>query len=73
MTVQVYYESLCPDSIRFIKNQLMPTYEKLGNYFDVEFVPYGKASVIRDILGSGSGTMADTVSSKLGDRGFISS
>ena len=45
MSVQVYYESLCPVSIRFIKDQLYPTWEKLGKYMEVEFVPFGKASV----------------------------
>ncbi|KAK3929098.1 GILT-like protein 1 [Frankliniella fusca] len=43
--VQVMYESLCPDSIRFIKDQLTPTYEALGSQrMVVEFVPYGKAA-----------------------------
>lgn len=41
----VYYESLCPDSIRFITTQLYPTYRELGLYIDVEFVPYGNANV----------------------------
>jgi len=43
LKLTVYYESLCPDSIRFITKQLYPTYQKLA--FDVEFVPYGKADV----------------------------
>lgn len=44
--VQVMYESLCPDSIRFIKDQLTPAYEALGSQrMVVEFVPYGKATV----------------------------
>lgn len=39
------YESLCPDSIRFIKEQLTPAYEALGSQrMVVEFVPYGKAT-----------------------------
>ncbi|KAJ9582816.1 hypothetical protein L9F63_022835, partial [Diploptera punctata] len=45
--LSVYYESLCPDSIRFIKYQLHPTYLLLGNYMHVDFVPYGKASQSR--------------------------
>lgn len=43
MKVTVYYESLCPDSIRFVTRQLYPT-SKLLN-FTTEFVPYGKAQV----------------------------
>lgn len=42
--VGVYYESLCPDSIRFIKNGLVPTYNALGSNLDVTLIPYGKAS-----------------------------
>lgn len=44
--MQVMYESLCPDSIRFVKDQLTPAYETLGSQrLAVEFVPYGKATV----------------------------
>lgn len=43
--VGVYYESLCPDSIRWIKQQLLPQYDVLKDYIRVTFVPYGKASV----------------------------
>lgn len=43
--VQVLYESLCPDSIRFVKDQLAPAFETLGSQrMVVEFVPYGKAT-----------------------------
>jgi len=43
--VEVYYETLCGDSKRFITRQLYPVKKSsLGEYFDVEFVPYGKAS-----------------------------
>ena len=44
--IQVYYETLCPDSIRFVAEQLYPTYQKLGQYLNIEFIPYGFASVI---------------------------
>ena len=43
--VQVYYETLCPDSINFIVEQLYPTYHNLGQYLEIEFIPYGFASV----------------------------
>ncbi|KAI1290096.1 Gamma-interferon-inducible lysosomal thiol reductase [Halotydeus destructor] len=42
--VSVYYETLCPDSIAFIKNQLTPTYNDIGEIMDIELVPYGKAA-----------------------------
>ena len=45
VTIGVYYESLCPDSRNFITKQLYPTYQKLGQNLDVEFRPFGKASV----------------------------
>ena len=55
----MYYESLCPDSRKFITQQLYPTYQNLSQNLDVEFKPFGKASVsdretaakrIRDII-----------------------
>ena len=45
VNIQVYYESLCPDSINFITKQLYPTYQALGNYMDIEFIPFGNADV----------------------------
>lgn len=44
--VTVYYESLCPDSARFIVDQLHPTkLSPLGRFMDVILIPFGKASV----------------------------
>ena len=43
--MQVYYESLCPDSILWVNTQLFPTYQILGQYMTVDFNPFGKASV----------------------------
>ncbi|XP_031617056.1 GILT-like protein 1 [Contarinia nasturtii] len=41
----VYYEALCPDSVRFITDQLYPTKQSpLGRYIDVTLIPFGKAS-----------------------------
>ncbi|OXA57376.1 GILT-like protein 1 [Folsomia candida] len=48
LRLTVYYESLCPDSRRFIINQLYPTINLLGGvnneFLEAEFVPYGKAN-----------------------------
>lgn len=42
--VSVFYETLCPDSIAFIVNQLWPVYKTVGSIMDIDLVPYGKAS-----------------------------
>jgi len=39
----LYYESLCPDSVDFVINQLYPTYLGLSSYLRVQLVPFGKA------------------------------
>lgn len=44
-TVSVYYEALCYDSQQFYTKQFYPTYIKLGEYFNVDLLPYGKATV----------------------------
>ncbi|KAF5270440.1 hypothetical protein FQR65_LT05628 [Abscondita terminalis] len=44
LKITVYYEALCPDSVRFITKQLYPTYSKIGKFLNIDFVPYGKAS-----------------------------
>jgi len=43
--IDVYYETLCPDSIQFIRRQLYPTFNKIGQIMDINLVPYGKAEV----------------------------
>ena len=43
----VYYESLCPYSRQFIREEIWPAYQVLAEYFDVEFVAYGNARVSR--------------------------
>lgn len=51
--VSVYYESLCPDSIAFVTQQLVPTYNTdLKNYMDLKLVPYGKSTQRRSSDGS---------------------
>ncbi|KDR14890.1 GILT-like protein 1 [Zootermopsis nevadensis] len=44
LPITIYYESLCPDSTRFFKEQLEPAHKSLGQYINIEFVPYGKAN-----------------------------
>ncbi|KAM7361948.1 GILT-like protein 1 [Cochliomyia hominivorax] len=43
LKVLVLYESLCPDSIRFMGRQLGPSYEELKDYIDISLVPFGKS------------------------------
>lgn len=43
--VGIFYESLCPDSIRFIKYQLEPIYADFDEFVDIDFVPFGKSRV----------------------------
>jgi interferon gamma-inducible protein 30 len=47
LNIEVYYETLCPDSKRFINNQVSKIYQNslLQNITNVVLVPYGKASV----------------------------
>lgn len=45
LTVSVYYESLCPDSINFITDQLTPAYNDFKDWINLEFIPFGKSSV----------------------------
>lgn len=41
----MYYETLCPDSQEFINFQLWPAFLKVPDIFNLELVPYGKATV----------------------------
>lgn len=49
--VQVYYESMCPDSKYFIREQLVPTVRKIPEIINFELVPYGKASTFENGTG----------------------
>lgn len=42
--VTVYYESLCPDSAKFINEQLYPAAKQFNKNVELRFVPYGKSS-----------------------------
>lgn len=44
--VAVYYESLCPDSAKFITDQLYPALKsELRDLVEITFVPFGKSQV----------------------------
>merc|ERR1711973_1086985 len=53
LTLDLYYESLCPDSTRFISQQLGPMYQQLGADVTVNFFPYGFADTI-EVEGGGA-------------------
>lgn len=42
--VEVYYETLCPDSRYFVLHQFYPAWEKVSDIMDVHWKPYGKAT-----------------------------
>lgn len=44
INVDVYYESLCADSISFITRELGPLYKDFKDFINVTLVPFGKAS-----------------------------
>lgn len=41
----MYYEALCPDSIRFISHQLYPSCQLISDYLNVQLVPFGFATI----------------------------
>lgn len=43
VSIELYYECMCPYSRRFITQQLWPTYTKLRKFMKVALVPYGNA------------------------------
>ncbi|XP_037030721.1 GILT-like protein 2 [Bradysia coprophila] len=43
LEVQVYYETLCYDSMTFIFRQLYPSWDNRKEYMDLKLIPYGKA------------------------------
>lgn len=45
VTVSVYYESLCPDSRRFVVTQLYPVWQDLKEIMLLDVNSYGKSKV----------------------------
>ena len=41
----LYYEALCGGCHQWITGEFHETYQKLGQYIDIDFVPYGNAHV----------------------------
>ena len=50
MQVEVYYETLCPDTRYFIRQQLYPVWQDLKHIMDIHWKPYGKATVSKSVL-----------------------
>jgi len=46
--LNVYYESLCPDSARFINTQLSTAYTQVRDILNITFVPFGKANYTKN-------------------------
>ncbi|KOB75621.1 Lysosomal thiol reductase IP30 isoform 1, partial [Operophtera brumata] len=62
--IAVYYESLCPDSKRFITAQLAPVWRDFRGNVKVKMVPYGKST--GDELLAAYGEKTDLVQRPLG-------
>ncbi|XP_058058494.1 GILT-like protein 1 [Anopheles bellator] len=48
VTVDVYYAHLCPDSVRFVSDQLMTLNQNLLNSVTIDFIPFGKAHSVNN-------------------------
>jgi len=49
--LNLYYESLCPDCVHFVLNELYPTYQKLKKYINLKLFPYGNTRMETDNSG----------------------
>lgn len=43
--MEIFYESLCPDSMRFLTQQLVPIYDDFKDVLDITLYPHGKSNV----------------------------
>jgi len=48
VVLSLYYETMCPGCRAFTSEQICPALDKMGEYFGVDFVPYGNAVTQRD-------------------------
>uniref|UniRef100_A0A2M4AF67 Putative gamma-interferon inducible lysosomal thiol reductase n=1 Tax=Anopheles triannulatus TaxID=58253 RepID=A0A2M4AF67_9DIPT len=48
LRVDVYYAHLCPDSVRWVQNQLLTLNPTLLNAITLDFIPFGKAQSINN-------------------------
>ena len=46
--IDVYYETLCPDSKRFLINQVPTILNEFGSKIKINLVPFGKANVSKE-------------------------
>ncbi|XP_040573344.1 GILT-like protein 1 isoform X3 [Lepeophtheirus salmonis] len=44
VNITLYYETRCPDCIRYDTQTLYPTYKLLQDIMNIQFIPYGKAN-----------------------------
>jgi len=51
LSLKVVLEYLCPDSIRFVQNQLKPAFEQCPNNFNIDVIAHGKASYVPNAHG----------------------
>ncbi|CAF0741797.1 unnamed protein product [Brachionus calyciflorus] len=52
LEIGVYYETKCPDSKRFLINQITSAQEKFSSVVDFTLIPFGKANYTRDSINS---------------------
>ncbi|CAH2050316.1 unnamed protein product, partial [Iphiclides podalirius] len=43
VSIQLYYETLCPDCIQFVIRKFTPVVQSLSPYLNIQIYPYGKA------------------------------
>nr|XP_023024219.1 GILT-like protein 1 [Leptinotarsa decemlineata] len=48
VTISVYYESLCSDSVKFFKEQLGITHDSFEGKVEVDLIPFGKANFTKE-------------------------
>ncbi|XP_015916968.1 gamma-interferon-inducible lysosomal thiol reductase [Parasteatoda tepidariorum] len=42
--LDIYYETNCPDSMRFVTQQLYPLYQEMKNSLKIRLIPFGKGT-----------------------------